>query len=320
MKRVAGFDCGTNSIRLIVADIDYAGPAPRLIDRVREMRIVRLGQGVDRTGHLDPAAMKRTLDAVHEFQGITKRWGVEQMRFVATSATRDADNSAEFAAGIRDILGVEPEVIAGVEEASLSFRGAASHVGTDEARPILVVDIGGGSTELVLGDQDVCQAVSVNMGSVRVTEKFVHEDLQGCITPQERQRACAWIDQQLDQAENAVDLTRVRTLVGVAGTVTTVTAQALGLNRYEPERIDGAVLSFDQTREAIDFLVNQPVSRKAQLGFMPKGRADVIGAGALVWERIITRVSQRSQAAGFPINTSVTSEHDILDGIALSLS
>ena len=185
---------------------------------------------------------------------------------------------------------------------------------------MLVVDIGGGSTELVLGSTSVKQAISIDMGAVRVTEKFfARVDPSGGVPAEDQARAIAWIDEQLDGAEKAVDLARVRSLVGVAGTVTTLTAQALGLTSYQPERIHGARLSAAQFDQAVRFMVDQPTSVKASLGFMPEGREDVIAAGALIWSRIVTRVLARAEAAGHPISDIITSEHDILDGIAMAM-
>lgn len=317
MTRVAAIDCGTNSIRLLVADVD---PDGRLHDLTRQMRIVRLGKGVDATGRLDPAAIERTLDATREYREMIDRLGADRVRFVATSASRDASNRDVFVDGVRDILGIVPEVVPGTEEAALSFAGAVSGVDPSAPRPLLVVDIGGGSTELVLGDERVEQSISIDMGSVRVTEKFLADcDPNAGIPHGARDEARAWIDAQLDAAEASVDLRRVGTLVGVAGTVTTVTAQALGLDSYQPERIDGADLDLATTREAIDFYLDSPLAVRAALGFMPQGRADVIPAGALIWERVIARVVARAAERGHVISGVLTSEHDILDGIALSM-
>lgn len=318
MTRVAAIDCGTNSIRLLIAE--KTSPSEPLRDLIREMRIVRLGQGVDKTGMLAPQAIERTLEATREYKQMIDEYGVTRIRFVATSASRDASNRDVFVDGVREILGVEPEVIPGHEEAALSFAGALSSVPVHCARPALVVDIGGGSTELVLGTDTVEQSISLNVGSVRVTEKFLADADPGTGTPLDgRVAASDWIDSQLDRAEEQVDLRRVGTLVGVAGTVTTVTAQALGLTSYQPERIDGAALNVEEHQEAIEFFVNEPVAVKAELGFMPPGREDVIAAGALVWERIIDRVRARVREDGRDLGMIVTSEHDILDGIAASL-
>ena len=321
MTRVAAIDCGTNSIRLLVADGHIGEDGrPHLSDLTRQMRIVRLGQGVDARGYLDPAAIERTVEATVEYQRMIEALGATSTRFVATSATRDASNSADFVRQIKAIIGVEPEVVVGTEEASLSFNGAVSGLGKSVTAPMLVVDIGGGSTELVAGSTRVEQAISIDMGAVRVTEKFFsHVDPAGGVPLEDQERAIAWIDEQLDGAEKSVDLARVRSLVGVAGTVTTLTAQALGLTSYQPERIHGARLSAAQFEEAVRFMVDQPTSVKVSLGFMPEGREDVIAAGALIWSRIVTRVLARAEAAGHPIEQVVTSEHDILDGIAQAM-
>lgn len=317
--RIAAIDCGTNSIRLLIAERN--APGEPLRDLVREMRIVRLGQGVDKSGMLAPEAIERTLAATREYRRLIDQYGAEKIRFVATSASRDASNRDVFVGGVREILGIEPEVVPGHEEAALSFAGALSALPQQWARPALVVDIGGGSTELVLGEASVEQAISLNVGSVRVTEKFLAECDRAAGTPAEnRQAATKWIDEQLDEAEKVVDLTRVGTLVGVAGTVTTVTAQALGLTDYEPEKIHAAALRAQQHQMAIEFMVNEPNPVKAALGFMPPGREDVIAAGALVWERIIERVRQRVAESGRELGLIVTSEHDILDGIAASMA
>ena len=321
MTRVAAIDCGTNSIRLLVADATVGEDGrPHLVDLTRQMRIVRLGQGVDARGYLDPAAIERTVEATVEYQRMIEKLGATRTRFVATSATRDASNSADFVRQIKAVIGVEPDVVVGTEEASLSFNGAVGGLGEGVDAPMLVVDIGGGSTELVLGSTSVKQAMSIDMGAVRVTEKFFsHVDPAGGVPAEDQERAIAWIDEQLDGAEKAVDLPRVRSLVGVAGTVTTLTAQALGLTSYQPERIHGARLRASQIEEAVRFMVDQPVSVKASLGFTPEGREDVIAAGALIWSRIVTRVLERARRAGHPIEEVITSEHDILDGIAMAM-
>ncbi|WP_034285271.1 Ppx/GppA phosphatase family protein [Schaalia suimastitidis] len=316
--RVAAIDCGTNSIRLLIAESSPG--CTQLIDLSRQMRIVRLGQGVDKTGVLAPEAIERSLAAVREYRALIDQAGVDAIRFVATSAMRDAANRDLFVTPVRDILGVDVEVVPGAEEAALSFAGAISALDTQAKRPVLVVDIGGGSTELVLGCGTVDEAISIDMGSVRVTEKFFADCAHDAGIPAERAAmATQWIDDQLDQAETSVDLTKVATLVGVAGTVTTVTARALGLEQYEPTRIHGAVLHRTQIDLAVADMVNLPVPVKASWGFMPPGRADVIAGGALIWRQVVDRVARRAGEAGRSIETVVTSEHDILDGIALSL-
>ncbi len=322
VTRVAGIDCGTNSIRLLVADARRREDGSlELTDLTRQMRIVRLGQGVDRTGRLDPVAIDRTIGALVEYERMLRRLDASAVRFVATSATRDAQNRQEFVDAVRSVLGVEPEVVEGTEEAALSFCGAVSALEAGEPTPMLVVDIGGGSTELVLGDSKVRQAISVDMGAVRVTEKFFAQCApeQGIPTADE-ERASAWIDEQLDSAEQVVDFDRVASLVGVAGTVTTVTAHALKLSTYQPEKIHGARLSLSQIDEAVRFMIEQPIAVKAALGFMPDGRQDVIAAGALIWSRIVHRVAERAARRGTRITSVCTSEHDILDGIAMSIA
>ena len=312
MTRVAAIDCGTNSIRLLIADRS----AGALTDVVRRMEIVRLGQGVDRTGRLDPEALARTLAATADYAAQCREHGVQAVRFVATSATRDAQNREEFFAGVRDALGVEVEVITGAQEAALSFAGAVSILGSADPAPNLVVDIGGGSTELVLGDRQVERAVSLDIGSVRMTERHIRSD-----PPNEDEVAAARADigAALDRAAGELDLARVRTLVGVAGSVTTLTALALGLDAYRPERINAARLSLDQVRTAAQALLTMPRTERAALGFMHPGRVDVIGAGALIWAEVVDRVAQAVADGGGHLGQVITSEHDILDGIALSV-
>lgn len=312
MTRVAAIDCGTNSIRLLIADRS----AGALTDVVRRMEIVRLGQGVDRTGRLDPEALARTLAATADYAAQCREHGVQAVRFVATSATRDAQNREEFFAGVRDALGVEVEVITGAQEAALSFAGAVSILGSADPAPNLVVDIGGGSTELVLGDHEVERAVSLDIGSVRMTERHIRSD-----PPNEDEVAAARADigAALDRAADDLDLARVRTLVGVAGSVTTLTALALGLDAYRPERINAARLSLDQVRTAAQALLTMPRTERAALGFMHPGRVDVIGAGALIWAEVVDRVAQAVADGGGHLGQVITSEHDILDGIALSV-
>ncbi|WP_159809723.1 Ppx/GppA phosphatase family protein [Cellulomonas citrea] len=313
MTRVAAIDCGTNSIRLLVAQIDETG----LHDVVRRSAVVRLGQGVDRTGLLAPDALARTLATTREYAEVCRQAGVETVRFVATSATRDAANRGEFVAGVRAALGVEPEVVAGEEEAALSFRGAVGVLADRFAGPFTVVDLGGGSTELVTGTQRPSAAWSMDVGSVRLTERHLHSDPP---TPDEIAAAVTDVDRALDEAAAHVPLGGTGTLVGLAGSVTTVTAHALGLERYDHLRIDGSVLEVDEVLAACEDLLGRSRARRAELGFMHPGRVDVIGAGALVWARVVTRVREAVAAAGGELTQVVTSEHDILDGIAWSLA
>lgn len=325
--RVAAIDCGTNSLRLLVADVDPA--ADRLVDVHRLTRIVRLGEGVDATGELAPAAVRRALAVTAEYAELCRRAGATRIRFVATSAARDARNAGAFAAQVRSLLGVEPEVLPGEEEARLSFAGATRGVPSLSggspagagAAPCLVVDLGGGSTELVLGDPGtgtVEAAVSLDVGSVRMTERYLHGDPP---SPAEVAAARADVAARLDgvaarlDGGAAVDLGRARSLVGVAGTVTTITAHALGLPGYDRARVDGAVLDVRAVRAACADLIGRSRADRARLPYLEPGRVDVIGAGALVWDLVVARVAARSGLA-----TVVTSERDILDGVTWGLA
>ena len=313
MTRVAAIDCGTNSIRLLVADVDLA--AGTLVDLDRRMEVVRLGQGVDRTGRIAPEALERTLDASRRYAAICDDLGVEVVRFVATSASRDAENRDDFVRGVKDALGVEPEVVEGTEEAALSFRGATGVLAGAHPGPFLVVDLGGGSTEVVLGSEAPTAAFSMDVGCVRMTERHLLGD-----PPTSEQVAAAVADVRaaLDEAGSVVPFGHAVTLVGLAGSVTTVTAHALGLATYDPHAIDGAVLTVADTLAACDDLLSRTREQRAELGFMHSGRVDVIGAGALVWREVVTRVRDEVAAAGGTLDSVVTSEHDILDGIAWS--
>ncbi|MGW4228567.1 Ppx/GppA phosphatase family protein [Streptomyces sp. NPDC004980] len=311
MTRVAAVDCGTNSIRLLVADVDPATGHFAEIDR--RMRIVRLGQGVDRTGRLAPEALERTFDACREYAAAIKELGAEKVRFVATSASRDAENSDTFVRGVLDILGVEPEVVSGDQEAQLSFDGATKElVGSDHLdKPYLVVDIGGGSTEFVVGDDEVRAARSVDIGCVRMTERHLVRD--GVVvdppTPGRIAAIRADIGAALDLAEETVPIADAATLVGLAGTVTTVAAIALGLEEYDSEAIHHSRVSLDQVREITGRLLTSTHEQRARIPAMHPGRVDVITSGALV----LLAVMERTGAAEV-----VVSEHDILDGIAWS--
>ena len=308
--RVAAIDCGTNSLRLLVADLAADGSG--LTDVDRRMRIVRLGQGVDATGRIAPEAMARTLDTVGEYAGICRELGVEAMRFVATSATRDAANAGDFVAGVRELLGTEPEVVPGAEEAELSFTGATNGLTHGEGGPYLVVDLGGGSTELVLGTAHVDAALSLDVGSVRMTERHLHDDPP---TPAQVAAAAADVDAHLDRAAAVVPLARVRTLVGVAGTITALTAIMLELPEYDSSRVHGAVFTVEEALAGCHRLLAMGRDERAALPSLHPGRVDVIGAGALIWSRVIERV-----VAASGVTHVTTSEHDILDGIALSLA
>lgn len=314
MSRVAAIDCGTNSIRLLIADASADGAPGPLADVVREMRVVRLGQGVDATGELAPEALERTFEATRDYAELIKAHGAGHIRFAATSATRDARNRQVFVDGIRDLLGVEPEVISGDEEAALSFAGASSVLPATGEDPILVVDLGGGSTEFVLGDSTgVIAARSVDIGCVRLTERHLRSDPP---TAAQIAAAEADVDAALDLAAQTVPLDRATAVVGVAGSITTITAHALGLDEYQPDRIHGASLDLETITDACTNLLEMTRDERAALPYMHPGRVDVIGAGALVWRRILARLASVSSGR---IAAAVSSEHDILDGIALSI-
>lgn len=307
--RVAAIDCGTNSIRLLIADVDDAGA---LVDVHREMRVVRLGQGVDATGRLSEEALDRTFAAAEDYAALIAQHGAERVQFVATSATRDAENRDEFVAGIESRLGVAPRVVSGDEEAALSFAGAASVLPALGEDPVLVVDLGGGSTEFVLGNADgVIAGRSMDMGCVRFTERFLRSDPP---TAAEVDSAEATVNEYLTTMLSTVPAERAVTIIGVAGSVTTITAHALGLEAYEPEAIHGAVLPLRGVVEACTSLLEMSHDARAALPYMHSGRVDVIGAGALIWRTIVQRIPALSTHA---IATVTTSEHDILDGIAL---
>ncbi|OKL50272.1 Ppx/GppA phosphatase family protein [Boudabousia marimammalium] len=304
--RVAGIDCGTNSIRLLIADVDQQG---KLHDIERLMKVVRLGEDVDKTGRLAPQALERTFTALDEYVALIRQHGVKHTLFVATSASRDAENAGEFIAGVERRLGVGPRVISGDQEAAFSFTGAMAGVPATAPRPVLVVDIGGGSTEFAIGSKSVEASISVDMGCVRVTERFLRSGAED--------EAHQYVNQLLDDADRVVDFSKVGTLVGVAGSVTTITAHALGLKRYDPAAIDGAALTVEQIHASTEALRFASSAEKAQMLFMHPGRRDVIGAGSLIWEMIVDRVSAEVSQAGRQLGKIITSEHDILDGITL---
>ncbi|MFE9658965.1 exopolyphosphatase [Streptomyces sp. NPDC005955] len=313
MTRVAAIDCGTNSIRLLVADVDPV--TGTLVDLDRRMTIVRLGQGVDRTGRLAPEALERTFAACREYAAVIKEHGAERLRFVATSASRDAENRDAFVRGVVDILGVEPEVITGDQEAEFSFTGATRELSgrTDLAKPYLVVDIGGGSTEFVVGEEHVRAARSVDVGCVRMTERHLVQD--GTVTdpPTAAQVAAvrADVEAALDLAEQTVPLRGARTLVGLAGSVTTVAAIALDLPEYDSAAIHHARVPYARVREITERLLTSTHAERAAIPVLHPGRVDVIGAGALVLLALMERIGA---------DEVVVSEHDILDGIAFSLA
>jgi exopolyphosphatase/guanosine-5'-triphosphate,3'-diphosphate pyrophosphatase len=311
MTRVGAVDCGTNSIRLLVADVDPQ--SGHLVDLDRQMRVVRLGEGVDRTGRIGPEALQRTLRATRDYADRCAELGVERVRFVATSASRDAENRQDFVDGVRALLGVEPEVVAGLEEAELSFTGATRELVAEGLHgPFVVADIGGGSTEVVRGGRHAEAALSVDVGCVRLTERHFANDPP---TSAQVRAARADVESALDRVAEVVPLQGVATLVGLAGSVTTVAAMVLKLDRYEPERIHRSHLAVDDVRAACDRLLEMTHAERAALPFMHPGRVDVIGAGALVWRAVVDRLVAESG-----LDEVVVSEHDILDGIAFSIA
>jgi len=306
VTRVAAIDCGTNSIRLLIADITDTG----LRDVTRRMEIVRLGQGVDRTGRFADEALARTFEALDVYAAAIEEARAERVRMVATSATRDAANRDEFIDGVRERLGVEPDVVSGDEEAQLSFSGATADLaGAQWPAPYLVCDIGGGSTEFVVGGPEGVRAArSVDIGCVRMTERHLHDDPP---TPDQVEAATSDIDAAIAAADATVGVSSAQTLVGLAGSVTTVAALALGLPAYDPDRIHHARISAAEVHAVTTSLLGATHEQRAALPVMHPGRVDVIGAGALVLDRIMTLGRFESV---------VVSEHDILDGIALSLA
>ena len=300
--RVAAIDCGTNSIRMLICDL----VGDRKTDVVRDMRIVRLGQDVDKTGHLAEEAIARTLVATREFGSLIRTLGVDRIRFCATSAARDADNAEEFSDSVEAILGIRPEVMTGEEEAAASFLGAAGDLRATRA---LVVDIGGGSTELIVGSgTEVEWSVSLDIGSVRMTERFLHSDPP---TVAEASACMTYLDGVLDKAVAGLD--PIDTFVGVAGTITTVAAHTLELPSYDSEVIHLAELPLAGVSNACISLVRMSVADRRELPFMHPGRADVIGGGALILDGLIDKLPLRT-------GTLIVSERDILDGIAWSIA
>ena len=309
-NRVAAIDCGTNSIRLLVADLPApdSQPATPLTDVVRRMEIVRLGAGVDRTGRLAADAIERTRVALADYAHQISELGVDRVRMVATSASRDAANADEFTVMVRATIGVDPEVVSGDEEARLSFDGAVRGLPASEPAPYLVVDIGGGSTEFVSGTQTVDHAISVDIGCVRMTERHLVSD-----PPTSAQVAAAERDitAAVRHALDVVPGRDSKTLVGLAGSVTTVAAIAIGLETYDPARIHHARISAADVARVTDDLLAATRAQRLANPVMHPGRADVIAAGALILRTVMAESG---------VTAVVASEHDILDGIAWSLA
>ncbi|MGH3675248.1 MAG: exopolyphosphatase [Mycobacterium sp.] len=311
MNRVAAVDCGTNSIRLLIADAVDG----RLREVHREMRIVRLGQGVDATGQFAPDALARTKAALVDYAELLRRHDVSKVRMVATSATRDAANRDVFFTMTADVLGaVVPgtvaEVITGTEEAALSFHGAVDEMDI-AAAPFVVVDLGGGSTEVVLGERDMDAGFSADIGCVRLTERCLHSDPP---TAAEVAAAREVVRQRLGEALRVVPVERARTWVGVAGTMTTISALAQQMTTYDPTAIHLSRVGFGELLPVCEELLTMTHQQRAALGPMHEGRVDVIGGGAIIVEELADALRAR---AG--IDELVVSEHDILDGIALSI-
>ena len=302
MSRVAAIDCGTNSIRLLIADLSSSG----MREVVRQMEIVRLGEDVDTNKAFKPEAIERTLGAVAQYRDEMRRRGVERIRFCATSATRDATNRDLFIEGVKELIGVTPEVIPGVEEARLSFLGATASLSPDDG-PFLVVDIGGGSTEFVFGTSTVEDAVSVNIGCVRMHERHLRTN------PVDRaslDRAIEDIDGAIATAALQVPITEAKTLIAVAGTATTVAAASMDLESYDRYAIHMSRIPAPEVHRIASMFQNSTRDAIASLKYMHPGRVDVITAGALVLSRVLLATGQDS---------FIASESDILDGIALSL-
>ena len=296
-ERIAAIDCGTNSIKLLIGELPHV--------LVRESRMVRLGQAVDTTGELGEDALARTFAAIDEYAALVEQYDVTRIRFCATSATRDARNAEVFTKGVRERLGVTPEVLTGEEEAALVFEGAVGHLRSPVDEPVLVVDVGGGSTELVLGGEHPEAAVSMDIGSVRLHERHLHGDPP---TPGQIAGCLADIDRHLDECP--VPLAEARSVIGTSGTIKTLAAGMLELPYYDRDAIDGAELGVAATGVYVDQLVAMTVAERRAIPTMHPGRADVIDAGALIWARVLVR----SGVAGYRV-----SEAAILYGIATSL-
>jgi exopolyphosphatase/guanosine-5'-triphosphate,3'-diphosphate pyrophosphatase len=299
-ETVAAIDCGTNTVKLLV------GALPEVA--VRETRIVRLGQGVDATGRLAEDALERTFEALEEYAALIREHGATRVRFCATSATRDAENAAVFTAGVQERLGVTPEVLSGAEEAELAYDGAVRNLRDEPALPVLVVDIGGGSTELIRGaslTDPPTTAHSMDIGSVRLHERHLRSDPP---TMAEVSACVSDIERHLDACP--VSLPRAASVVGVAGTVTSVAAGVLDLPAYDRDAVDQSVLPVEQVHAMVDRLVGMTVAERLALPWLHPGRADVIDAGALILSRVLRRT---------PVEQLVVSEADILDGIAWSI-
>lgn len=310
MTRVAGIDCGTNSLRLLIADVK----GNRMRALARRSTITRLGRGVDQTGRFDDSALALSIGVVAEYARLCRARRVERIRFVATSATRDAANRDVFLTAVGGLLGIEPEVISGREEAELSFMGATESLRRIQG-PRVVVDLGGGSTEIASGVSQPEASYSMNIGSVRMTERWMRSDPP---TGSERAAAQENVREALDVAVAAVPVGQAKHLIGVSGTVTTVTAHALRLPKKRASAIHGASLPVELILEAANDLAGMTHAELAALPYMKAGRVEVAAAGALIWIETIERVRREMAANGTELTNVVTSMHDILDGVARS--
>ena len=349
--RVASVDCGTNSIRLLVADSENGV----LTDLHREMIIVRLGENIDKTGEFASSALDRTFKACEKFAAVCEKFNVEKIRFVATSATRDAKNKEVFLKGVERILNVTPEVISGDQEATLSFNGAVNVLGEKTHKRngvgnntsggenlatggVLVVDIGGGSTEFVLGNTattlsdtnvdssvslnlpSVDKTISVDMGCVRMTERFFRtQDGQIVVDNESVDKAKVTINEHIGRVAEVIDFSSVNTFIGLAGSITTIAGNYLRLGEYDPKQIHGTEMTFTQAISSCEQLLYSSKSEREKMGFLHPKRADVIMGGALVFRQILEFLQSKYDRKEISFNTVTISEHDILDGIALSI-
>lgn len=307
MTRLAAVDVGTNSVRVLVAEVSGSGPGAGLRTLDRQMRITRLGQGVDASRRLHPDALERTLDVLHEYRRVLDELSVERVRATATSAARDAANREELFGPARDALGVELELLPGEEEARLSFLGATA--GLSEPSPFLVVDIGGGSTELVVGTTGPEGLVSLDIGCVRLTEQYLHSDPPSA---EELSQAVSVVRAHLGDVDRLLPAARdARTLVGLAGTVTTFAALEMGLPEYDPDRIHHFRLTHEAAEDVFRTLATEPAARRAHNPGLEPGRVDVIVGGAVVLVCVFRH---------FGFEEMLVSEADILDGLVRSLA
>ncbi|MDV2431789.1 Ppx/GppA phosphatase family protein [Corynebacterium tuberculostearicum] len=314
MTRVAAIDCGTNSIRLLISEVQDDG---KIRDITRTMEIIRLGAGVDATGEIAPEALERARVALEGYVRQMKFEKVTRIRMVATSATRDAKNQQEFFNMTAELLGqIQPgaqaEVVSGEEEALLSFNGAVADLEPDRG-PFCVIDLGGGSTEFVVGtaDGEILGTHSARMGCVRLTERIMRTDPP---TESEIEIATEYVAERTAEVEKIVPVDKARTIVGCAGTFTTLSALAQGLERYDADAIHGSELRFEALRVLLQQLIGLPSDVRALNPVIHPGRADVIGGGAIAVEGIMQLIERNGDARSFFI-----SEKDILDGIIAGL-